>query len=128
MPSDRIKIVPLPISDNPHAGDFAKAIIEQMAATFGLTFEQLNGRMVGRVNRFHTGGPVNFRPKVDDYIHPGVRVLRERQERLARRAMDVYRREYASICAIYFLGYDPQRLLEDHRSDIARHADHYRKD
>lgn len=115
MSSDRIEIVPLPISDNPHAGDFAKAIIDQLAATFGLTFEQLNGRTVGRVNRFHTGGPVNFRPNVDDSIHPGVRVLRERQERLARRAMDVYRREYESICAIYFLGYDPQRLLEDKR-------------
>lgn len=115
MSSDRIEIVPLPLSDNPHAGDFAKAIIDQLAATFGLTFEQLNGRTVGRVNRFHTGGPVNFRPNVDDYIHPGVRVLRERQERLAHRAMDVYRREYASICAIYFLGYDPQRLLADMR-------------
>lgn len=115
MSSDRIEIVALPISDNPHAGDFAKAIIDQLAANFGLTFEQLNGRTVGRVNRFHTGGPVNFRPNVDDYIHPGVRELRDRGERLARRAMDVYRREYASICAIYFLGYDPQRLLEDHR-------------
>lgn len=115
MPSDRMKIVPLPISDNPHAGDFAKAILEQLTAQFGLTFEQLNGRTVGRVNRFHTGGPVNFRPNVDDYVHPEIVVLRERGERLARRAMDVYRREYESICAIYLLGYDPQRLLEDHR-------------
>ena len=105
------EIKPLPISDNPHAGDFAKAIIEQMALHFGLTFEQLNGRTVGRVNRF----PTDFRPNVDDYVHPGVRVLRERQERLARRAVDVYRREYESICAIYLIGYDPQRLLEDKR-------------
>lgn len=88
MSTDRI--TPLPISDNPHAGDFAKAILEQLAATFGLTFEQLNGRTVGRVNR-------------------------ELQERSARRALDVYRREYASICAVYLIGYDPQRLLEDKR-------------
>lgn len=115
MSSDRIEITPLPISDNPLAGDFAETIIKQMAAQFGLTFEQVNGRTVGRVNRFHTGGPVNFRPNVDAYTHPEIVVLRERGERLARRAMDVYRREYASLCAIYFLGYDPQRLLEDHR-------------
>ena len=116
MSSDRIEIVPLPISDNPHAGDFAKAIIDRLAATFGLTFEQLNGRTVGRVNRFHTGGVVRhgggLRPgEIPVVLHSGYDVPAQR----ARRAMDVYRREYASICAIYFLGYDPQRLLEDHR-------------
>jgi hypothetical protein len=102
-------VTPLPISDNPHAGDFAKAILEQMAAQFGLTFEQLQGRVVGRVNHYRI--PADF----DDYIHPGVRKFYEHQRRAATWALEAYRRNYERICAIYFLGYDPQRLLEDRR-------------
>lgn len=118
--ADKIKL--LPISDNPNAGDFAKAIIEQLAATFGLTFEQLNGRTVGRVNRFHTGGVVKksfdrnaFKVDTSELLDPRLQPLREATERKARAAMDVYRREYESICAVYLIGYDPQRLLEDKR-------------
>lgn len=118
MSTDRI--TPLPISDNPHAGDFVKKTLDDLTAMFGLTFEQVSGQVVGRVNRYHDGGVVKlpFDPKafrMELPVSPEMRALRERSKMFMERTMQEYWRQRERAAAIYLIGYDPQMLLEDRR-------------
>jgi len=94
--------------------------LDDLTALFGLTFEQVSGQVVGRVNRYHDGGVVKlpFDPKafrMELPVSPEMRALRERSKMFMERTMQEYWRQRERAAAIYLIGYDPQMLLEDRR-------------
>jgi hypothetical protein len=126
------EIKPLPLLSPPLQEEFAKDILKQIASTFGLSWEVISGRYVGR---FHSGGYVRRNPdpyylgavrvglpKLDAYrinredlIDPGMRVLQERAKRIHDKIIREFWYEREREAARRFFGYDPQMLLEDRR-------------
>lgn len=114
--SDRPKIEMLPVPDTSHIYDFQKMMLDRVAAMLALPYHLLAPGPIIRTHLGdiqHRGGwHTPIREIAALMPSPEIVALRERAELFARKALEDYRRRHETVCWVYLVGYDPQKLLE----------------
>ena len=111
--TERPKIEMLPVPDTSHIHDFQKMMLDRVSAMYGLPYHMLAPYPIIRTHLGDLGHRGGWHTPIREIaLSPEMAAIRERAEETARKALEDYRVRHETVCWVYLVGYDPQKLLE----------------